>query len=95
MKMIQIPEGKSLKAVKDNGTVGQPCKGCFFEDEMVKANYEKKKCICHCLACSDIEHSDGMERKLFLLLNNRSEKAGWQPAETDASRLAKANTICC
>jgi hypothetical protein len=59
--MIQIPEGKSLKAVNDNGIVGQPCKGCFFEDEMVKANYEKKKCICQFLACSDIDRVDGKD----------------------------------
>jgi len=61
VKMIQIPEGKALVAVRDNETVGQPCKGCFFETEMEKVNYEKKKCICRDIACADIERLDGKD----------------------------------
>jgi len=61
MKMIQIPEGKALKAVKSKGTTGRPCKECFFENAMEQVNYEKKKCICKSIACADLERTDGKD----------------------------------
>ena len=58
MKMVQIPEGQALAAVMDNGTPGQPCKGCFFEAEMREVNYEKERSICRYIACAGLERPD-------------------------------------
>jgi len=67
MKIIQIQEGKALKAVKSKGTTGRPCKECFFENAMKQVNYEKKKCICRDLVCSGIERADGKDVSFELI----------------------------
>jgi len=67
MKMLQIPEGKALKAIKSNGSAGKPCNGCFYENAMAQVNYNKKKCICRDIACSDIEREDGKDVIVVLI----------------------------